>query len=222
MYPVHETFYAWQGEGTHMGRAAFFIRLFGCPVHCPWCDSAGTWHPDFIPTKVDRLSPQDLVDKATAANGDFTVITGGEPAIHDLGPLTSLLKAAGQPVHIETSGAFPLSGEFDWITVSPKWQKAALPENLERANEWKLIIETPGCIERWESAIASHRKCQHVWLHPEWSKRSDPSVLNAISQWVKAHGSPFRAGLQAHKYYNVDQLDPNARPAQPALSERKS
>jgi 7-carboxy-7-deazaguanine synthase len=104
--PIHECFYTWQGEGVHMGRAAFFIRTFGCPVQCPWCDAAGTWHPDFIPDKVDKIDPHTLAAIAEASGCEFVVITGGEPAIHDLSELTRELKARGLPAHIETSGAF--------------------------------------------------------------------------------------------------------------------
>src|SRR4051812_7583345 len=135
MLPIYETFYAWQGEGCHMGRAAFFIRTFGCPVKCPWCDSAGTWHPDWVPDKIERFSAGELADRAVAHRAEFAVITGGEPTIHDLTELTTTLRRRGLPTHLETSGSFPIKGDFDWITVSPKWAKLPLPENLRRANE---------------------------------------------------------------------------------------
>ncbi|MDG2170458.1 MAG: 7-carboxy-7-deazaguanine synthase QueE, partial [Opitutales bacterium] len=82
--PVYETFYSWQGEGCHMGKSAFFIRLFGCPIKCPWCDSAGTWHPDFVPETIERISVEALVAQAKEHNPAIVVITGGEPCIHDL------------------------------------------------------------------------------------------------------------------------------------------
>ena len=118
--PIHERFHSFQGEGCHAGRAAFFIRTYGCPVHCPWCDSAGTWHPDLKPDALNRMDVAALAEEAAAARPAFVVVTGGEPAIHDLAPLTDALRAAGLPVHLETSGAFPVRGHFDWITLSPK------------------------------------------------------------------------------------------------------
>ena len=89
-YPVYERFHSWQGEGLHWGKSAFFIRLHGCPVHCPWCDSAGTWHPDHKPESVDRMNPDELADEAFMACPEIVVITGGEPAIHNLQNLAYL------------------------------------------------------------------------------------------------------------------------------------
>lgn len=214
-YPVHEMFHSWQGEGEHSGKSAFFVRLFGCPVHCPWCDSAGTWHPDYIPKKVDRIEADAIADIAIAAKPDFVVITGGEPTIHDLGPLTAALKAVGLKCHLETSGSFEIKGDFDWITLSPKWLLAALPEALAKANEFKLIIEEENSAEKWIEALGESMGGRSVWLHPEWSKREDPRILRAITEFVKKNGAPFRAGLQAHKYYLADLLDPNSETSSP-------
>ena len=100
MLPIHEQFYTFQGEGVHAGRAAYFIRTFGCPVHCHWCDSAGTWHPDYIPEKIERWSSQDLAAEVAKTKAEFVVVTGGEPAIHDLAPLVDALHANGQKVHL--------------------------------------------------------------------------------------------------------------------------
>ncbi|AOS46102.1 7-carboxy-7-deazaguanine synthase [Lacunisphaera limnophila] len=213
--PIYETFYAWQGEGCHMGRAAFFIRTFGCPVKCPWCDSAGTWHPDWVPEKIERFSADELADRAVAHRAEFAVITGGEPTIHDLTELTAALHRRDLPTHLETSGSFPIKGDFDWITVSPKWAKLPLPENLRRANEIKLIIEDGESVEKWRAQVSPLTAGQVVWLHPEWSKREDPAVMNSISVTVKTQGHPFRAGYQLHRVYNVDSLDSGARPIIP-------
>ncbi len=202
--PIYERFYTWQGEGVHMGRAAYFIRTFGCPVHCPWCDSAGTWHPDHVPAKVPRESAVDLAAAAAASGCSIVVITGGEPTIHDLWELTAELKRVHLPVHLETSGGYPLKGSFDWVTVSPKWLKLPLPEVLQAADEIKIIVEEPESIGKWWDQIRTDVRCRSVWLHPEWSVRDDPLVLDAISQWVKTHGDPFRAGWQMHKIYSVE------------------
>lgn len=213
--PIYETFYAWQGEGSHMGRAAFFIRTFGCPVKCPWCDSAGTWHPDWVPEKIDRVAVEELADKAAATKAEFVVITGGEPAIHDLRPLTTALKQRKLPTHLETSGTFEIHGELDWITVSPKRAKLPLPEVLAHASEFKLIVEDETSIDRWWSILSPHHRGQPIWLHPEWSQRGNPEVMNSISQTVKDRGAPFRAGYQLHRLYNVDALDVRSRPPVP-------
>jgi 7-carboxy-7-deazaguanine synthase len=210
--PLHECFHSWQGEGCHAGRSAFFIRLFGCPVHCPWCDSAGTWHPEKIPSRIARVEVETLVETARAARPDFVVLTGGEPAIHDLGPLSAGLRAAGLAVHLETSGAFPLRGTFDWITLSPKRWKWPLAENLARAHEFKLILETPAAFgDYWPLVEGPAGKSRAVWLHPEWSRREDPALLAFITDEVKRRGAPLRAGWQLHKLYAADARDPRAR-----------
>lgn len=198
-----------------MGRPAYFIRTFGCPVKCPWCDSAGTWHPDWIPESVDRISELELANRAALTKAEFAVITGGEPAIHDLSDLTEELSARHIPSHLETSGAFVLNGNFSWITLSPKWAKLPLPMNLESANEIKIIVEEPRSIELWWAKLSRHVTNQIVWLHPEWSKRNDPLILESISRAVKDTGKPFRAGYQLHRLYNVDALDSNSRPNVP-------
>ncbi len=200
----------------HLGRSAYFIRLFGCPVHCPWCDSAGTWHQDYIPKNVERFSPQELADAAAASGAAFVVVTGGEPAIHDLKPLTDALGAAGLTRHLETSGAFPIKGDFDWITLSPKWQKEPLTENLQKASEFKIIVEDAESIHRWQDKIGKHfSKTKPVWLHPEWTQHKNPEVLESITRWIKEYGDPYRAGYQMHKLYQADLLDPNSRKSAP-------
>ncbi len=219
MLPIHEQFYTFQGEGSHAGRAAYFIRTFGCPVHCPWCDSAGTWHPDYIPEKVARWSPEDLVAEVAKTAAECVVVTGGEPAIHDLSPLVDALHAIGQKVHLETSGAFKIKGDFDWITLSPKRWKLPLAENVERADEFKIIVDKDGAIEEYAAVIGETDTMpfgwKPVWLHPEWSKHADAATLDAITEWVKAHGAPYRAGWQMHKHYAADLKDARSAPSAP-------
>jgi len=214
-YPVHETFHSWQGEGDHSGKSAFFVRLYGCPVHCPWCDSAGTWHPDYVPDKVDRIDAAMIADAAAAVKSDLVVITGGEPTIHDLGPLTNAMKERGLKSHLETSGSFQIRGSFDWITLSPKWLSTPLPESLTVANELKLIIEDESSVQKWVETLGNSIDKRSVWLHPEWSVRKDPRILESITEFVKKNGAPFRAGLQGHKYYRADLLDRNSAKPSP-------
>lgn len=213
MLPIHEQFYTFQGEGVHAGRAAYFVRTFGCPVHCPWCDSAGTWHPDYVPDKIQRIAAEALAEEVAKTSAEFVVVTGGEPAIHDLAPLVDALHAIGMKVHLETSGAFPIKGDFDWITLSPKRWKLPLPENLERTDEFKIIVDQQGAIEEYDEVIGKTTK--PIWLHPEWSKHSNATTLDSITEWVKAHGTPYRAGWQMHKHYAADLKDERSAPAAP-------
>jgi 7-carboxy-7-deazaguanine synthase len=157
---------------------------------------------------------EDVALAAEAKDGDwpveFVVLTGGEPAVHDLRPLTHTLGRRLLQIHLETSGAFPLRGEFDWVTVSPKKWKLPIEETLQRADEFKLIIEEPGDIDFYMNLIsdALHPATfPPVWLHPEWSKREDKTVLDAITKCVVSRGMPFRAGWQLHKLYKSDATD---------------
>lgn len=215
LYPIHETFHSWQGEGVHLGRSAFFIRLFGCPVKCPWCDSAGTWHPEYIPKQIEKRSAIELAEAAAEAGPEFVVVTGGEPTIHDLRPLTDALREKKIPAHLETSGAFEIKGDFDWITLSPKWQRLPLAENVGLASELKLIVEDEDSIEKWIHELGDGIGETPVWLHPEWSQREKAGVLESITSTVKKRGAPFRAGLQAHKLFKADLLDPNSSKPSP-------
>lgn len=201
VFPVFESFHSWQGEGTHAGRSAFFIRLAGCPIRCSWCDSSGTWDADSAP----KISAEMLAEKARAVRPDFVVITGGEPAIHDLDPLCDALHGAGLRVHIETSGAFPIRGKIDWVTLSPKTRRLPLSENWSLANEIKIIVPAPEELDFWVEKISRERirSDASVWLHPEWSQRENSRVLDAISRCICQRGFPFRAGWQLHKLFNV-------------------
>lgn len=207
--PIHERFHAFQGEGAHMGKSAFFIRTYGCPVRCPWCDSAGTWHPNWTPPEgVERMFPEQLLKEAQAAH--VVIITGGEPAIYDLSELTQKLRVAGHAVHLETSGAFQIRGNFDWITLSPKKWRLPLEENYFKADEFKFIIENKEDISFYHLAlrrVLGFTRNPIIWLHPEWSKRDDSEVLKAICEAVKNDGDYFRAGWQIHKMYSVDFMD---------------
>lgn len=215
--PVHEMFFTFQGEGTFMGVPAFFIRLFGCPVQCPWCDSAGTWHPKWVPNHVRRMTIAEIVREADNSPANMIVITGGEPAIHNLSELTAALHGINKEICLETSGAFEIRGDFNWITVSPKRWKLPLKSSVERANEFKLIIESPGDILFYLDLLRSKGLDHHarsVWLHPEWSHRADPVVLASIVGAVKSVGlfGFLRAGWQIHKLYSADSFDNRSQP----------
>lgn len=210
-----------------MGKAAFFIRLYGCPLHCRWCDSAGTWHKDYIPEHIERWESKTLATAAFESGARICVVTGGEPCIHDLQPLTNALHAIGFRCHLETSGAFEITGEWDWVTVSPKdFTVEAKPMKLtsaNRANELKIIVDDPNVPFQWLAKFEASmvlRTCNpvyhgNVWLHPEWSQRENPLILSAISRAVKERPDIFRAGYQVHKLYRVDLEDARSRLAVP-------
>lgn len=222
LLPVHERFYTFQGEGVYMGMPAFFIRTYGCPVHCPWCDSAGTWHKDYVPDKITRMDPFTLAQEAHDSGAKIAVITGGEPAVHMLTALCDALHAFQIRTHIETSGGFEIKGNMDWVTLSPKRWKTLEPSAVALANEFKFIVEGPGDIEYYLMALqhAGHKRWTEVpiWLHPEWSKHKDEKVIKAIVTAVKAGYTRnvfFRAGWQLHKLYAADAFDLRSEPLVP-------
>jgi organic radical activating enzyme len=194
--PVMESFYTLQGEGFHQGKAAWFIRLGGCDVGCVWCDVKDSWDADKHPLREIK----DLVAEAAAHPGRLAIITGGEPLLHDCTALTSQLHQAGFTTNIETSGSSPLSGEWDWICLSPKKFKAPLPEILPLANELKIIIFNKtdfDWAEQWAAQVSPN--CR-LYLQPEWSKSAIVTPL--IIDYIKANPK-WGFSLQMHKYINV-------------------
>ncbi len=194
--PVMEHFYTLQGEGFYQGQAAYFIRLGGCDVGCVWCDVKDSWDAG----KHPLIAISQLVDLVKQNPGQIVVITGGEPLMHDLAELTSSLKAAGLRTHIETSGSSPVSGQWDWITLSPKKFKAPLPEILPLANELKIVVFNKSDFE-WAEHFASlvSSTCK-LYLQPEWSKA--PQVTPIIIDYIKANPQ-WQLSLQVHKYIGV-------------------
>lgn len=223
MLPIYETFYAFQGEGTYIGCAAFFIRTYGCPVQCDWCDSANTWKKTADSLPMYRMDVELLAQKALQSGSQIVVITGGEPTIHDLHPLTDALHAKGLRVHLETCGTFPIKGQFDWITLSPKWKALPIPENIKKADEFKIIVEDEFSVERWWKVLENDfpsdsvkNKKPIIWLQPEYQTLlNDPTLLDKITESVKLNPERFRAGVQLHKLYRCDELDPDSK--SPAL-----
>ncbi|HEX2617186.1 MAG TPA: 7-carboxy-7-deazaguanine synthase QueE [Flavobacteriales bacterium] len=194
--PIVESFYTLQGEGVFSGQAAYFIRLGGCDVGCVWCDVKESWDADVHPQR----SIAQLVEEASAVPGRIVVITGGEPLMHDLGPLTAALRQAGLRTHIETSGAHPFSGEWHHVCLSPKKFKAALPEAFQRADELKVVVYNKHDLTWAEEQAASVRPDCIRYLQPEWSKRD--TVMPLITDFIKAHPQ-WRVSLQTHKYLNI-------------------
>jgi 7-carboxy-7-deazaguanine synthase len=194
--PVMEHFYTLQGEGYHQGKAAYFIRLGGCDVGCVWCDVKDSWDA----RKHPHYQIEDIVTTITQTPAKLVVITGGEPLMHNLDALTAALKAAGLQTNIETSGAHPLSGRWDWICLSPKKFKAPLPEILPHANELKVVIFNKTDFEWAEQHAAKVSPACKLYLQPEWDKAAQVTPL--IVDYIKAHPQ-WQLSLQVHKYINV-------------------
>ena len=194
--PIMEAFYTIQGEGFHQGKAAYFIRLGGCDVGCFWCDVKESWDVSKHPLKAI----QQITDEAKSYPGRLAVITGGEPLMHNLDKLTEILQANGFATNIETSGAYNLSGKWDWICLSPKKFKPPLPGILLLANELKIIVYNQSDLawaEKYAARVSS--KCK-LYLQPEWDKAS--VVTPMIIDYIK--GNPkWDLSLQIHKYINV-------------------
>ncbi|MBS1580173.1 MAG: 7-carboxy-7-deazaguanine synthase QueE [Bacteroidetes bacterium] len=194
-----ESFYTLQGEGFHQGKAAYFIRLGGCDVGCVWCDVKESWNAANHP----KYSVEEIVEKAIQ-DSKFTqslvVITGGEPLLHNLNNLTKALQQVGFQTNIETSGSSSLSGNWDWICLSPKKFKAPLPEVVKAANELKVVVFNKHDFEWAEQyALQVSENCK-LYLQPEWDKRE--TVTPLIINYIKANPK-WELSLQIHKYINV-------------------
>ena len=194
--PIVETFHSVQGEGAWCGTNAFFIRLAGCDVGCPWCDTKISWSPKAHPHR----SIDDLVQAAAAAAPSFVVITGGEPLMHDLTDLTRGLKTAGLRIHLETSGSHGLTGEFDWVTLSPKPFKPPLDEIYHRVDELKMVVGDAADFA-W-AEVQSAKTCDRAvrYLQPEWTRSGEAQSL--IFDYVLGHPQ-WRMSLQTHKLLGV-------------------
>lgn len=195
MLPLMEEFYTIQGEGSHTGKAAYFIRIGGCDVGCHWCDVKESWNADLHPPTKTELIISNAVAYAKTA-----VITGGEPLMWNLDFLTESLQAKGVNTHIETSGAFNLSGKWDWICLSPKKTKLPLPEVYEVANELKVIVYNKNDFKfAEEQAKKVGPECK-LFLQPEWSNREKMTPL--IVDYVMKNPQ-WNISLQTHKYLNI-------------------
>ncbi len=195
MLPLMEEFYTIQGEGFHKGTAAYFIRVGGCDVGCHWCDVKESWnaklHP---PTEVEKI-----VDNAIKYS-NTVVVTGGEPLTWDMSRLTASLKEKGATIHIETSGAYPLSGTWDWICLSPKKMKLPTDEVYQVANELKVIIFNKHDFKFAEEQAAKVNENCILYLQPEWSNRE--KMIPLIVDFVMQHPK-WKVSLQTHKYLNI-------------------
>ena len=195
-YPVMEMFYSLQGEGYHQGKAAYFIRLAGCDVGCVWCDVKESWDASKHPV----LSIEEIVSSALAHPGRLAIITGGEPLLYNLDALTAALKKAGFEINIETSGSSPMSGNWDWVCLSPKKFKAPLAESIAAASELKVVIFNKHDFD-WAETYAKQvpASCK-LYLQPEWDKANEITPL--IIEYIKANPN-WELSAQLHKYIQV-------------------
>ena len=194
--PLMEEFYTIQGEGFHTGKPAYFIRVGGCDVGCHWCDVKESWdatlHP---PTNVDLI-----VANAKNYPGKAVVVTGGEPSMYNLEYLTQQLKVEGIQTFIETSGSFPLTGNWDWVCLSPKKTSPPLTDNFSKANELKVIIHNKSDFEWAEKNAMQVNSSCILFLQPEWSKAKE--MMPLIVDYVM-NNPKWNVSLQTHKYMNI-------------------
>jgi len=194
--PLVEEFFSLQGEGYHTGKAAYFIRIGGCDVGCSWCDSRYSWNPNLHPMVETKTIIENVLNSGT----DSVVVTGGEPLMWNLDFLCSELKKRNISTFIETSGAYPLSGEWDWICLSPKKNSPPVNDICKFADELKVIIQDKGDYEWAEK----YRKMVGIecrlFLQPEWSRFE--TIIPEIVNYIKKN--PYwRISLQAHKYMHI-------------------
>lgn len=194
--PVMEAFYTLQGEGVYAGQAAYFIRIGGCDVGCVWCDVKDSWDAHAHPIiEVEAIAAEAAQNPARLA-----VITGGEPAIYNLQPLLDALRQHGFRCHIETSGAYPIQGDLDWVTLSPKKFKPPVTEALARVHEYKVVVYHKSDLDWMLSYVEQLPAAAIKTVQPEWSKAD--SITPMLVDFVKAHPE-WRMSLQTHKYMNI-------------------
>ena len=195
MLPLMEEFYTIQGEGFHKGTAAYFIRIGGCDVGCHWCDVKESWNAEtHPPTAIESIV------RNAASYSDTIVVTGGEPLMWDMGPLTTALKEKNLSTHVETSGAYPLTGKWDWICLSPKKNKLPVDEIYEQAHELKVIVYNKHDLIFAEEQAKKVSETCILYLQPEWSVREKvtPMIVDYVMKNPK-----WKVSLQTHKYLNI-------------------
>lgn len=194
--PIMEHFYSLQGEGFHQGRAAYFVRLGGCDVGCVWCDVKESWDAEKHPLTYVT----NIIEWVKNSNTDFVVITGGEPLMYDCSILTQELKKLNIELAVETSGAYPLSGSWDWVCLSPKKFKAPLPDVLAKAQELKVVVFNKSDFDWAEEHAKQVGPDCKLFLQPEWSKEKEIAPL--IVEYVKDNPK-WNISLQIHKYLDL-------------------
>jgi 7-carboxy-7-deazaguanine synthase len=194
--PVVEEFFSLQGEGFHTGKAAYFIRLGGCDIGCSWCDSRFSWNPNLHP----MVETEAIINHVIYSGADSVVVTGGEPLMWNLDFLCNGLKNKNIRTFVETSGAYPLSGKWDWICLSPKKNMPPLTDLCKAADELKVIVQDRQDFEWAEKYQKMVGKSCRLYLQPEWSRFDD--IIPEIVAYIKRN-SIWRMSLQVHKYMHI-------------------
>jgi organic radical activating enzyme len=194
--PLVEEFYTLQGEGFHMGKAAYFIRIGGCDIGCRWCDTKISWNATIHPLADEN----ELVEKIKEYPAKAVVVTGGEPTTYNLEYLCQTLKIFNIETYLETSGAYPLTGQWDWICLSPKKNQHPQQEFYDKADELKVIIfEEEDFLWAEENAQKVNSKCK-LYLQPEWSMHKEwtPRIIDYVKQNPR-----WQISIQAHKFMRI-------------------
>jgi 7-carboxy-7-deazaguanine synthase len=194
--PIVEEFYTIQGEGYHTGKAAYFIRIGGCDIGCKWCDTKFSWNADLHPV----IAIDSIIENVLSCGADSVVVTGGEPLMWNLDPLCSGLHSRGIKTFLETSGAYPLSGEWDWIALSPKKGMPPADSIWSKANELKVIIESEQDFPFAELYSQKVTDACRLFLQPEWSRFNE--LIFTLTEYVKKN-TRWRVSLQSHKFMHV-------------------
>ena len=194
--PLMEEFYTLQGEGYHSGKAAYFIRIGGCDIGCYWCDTKLSWNP-----KTHKLvTAESIVQHAKDNNTNSVVVTGGEPSMYQLDYLTKLLKKEGIQTFVETSGAYHLTGKWDWICLSPKKQSPPQEAIFNNADELKMIIFENSDFEWAEINAQKVTAKTKLFLQPEWSRHK--TMIPKIVEYIKKNPQ-WAISLQSHKFMHI-------------------
>lgn len=196
LLPVVESFNTLQGEGFHAGVAAFFIRLGGCDIGCHWCDTKESWDAETHP----QMKVEEIASILKKSNTKVAVITGGEPVMYNLGPITKSIKQLGVKTHIETSGAYPLTGSWDWVCLSPKKNAPPVKSIYKRTNELKIIIHNHDDFNWAERNAKKVEKECKLYLQPEWGKSK--KMIMEIKNYIEKYPN-WRLSLQTHKYLGI-------------------
>ena len=194
--PLMEDFLTLQGEGNFQGHVAYFIRLAGCDVGCVWCDVKESWPVEAHPV----VAIDEMVSRAKQSGAPLVVVTGGEPAMYDLRILTDAIHGAGLRAHIETSGAYVITGIWEWICLSPKKFKNPHPSSYEKADELKVVVYNSSDIAWAEKEAKKVSESCLLFLQPEWSKEKE--MIPLIIEFLKSNPR-WRMSLQTHKYMNI-------------------
>ncbi len=196
LLPVMEEFISLQGEGIKTGTAAYFLRVGGCDVGCYWCDVKESWDASLHPL----VQTEDVISRIKESGMQTVLITGGEPLLYPMDYLCQQLKDIKVNRFLETSGSEKLSGEWEWICLSPKKNAPPFPEIYSKANELKVIITSPSDLAWAESEAKKVNPNCEILLQPEWSKRNEitPILVSYIIE-----NNQWKLSLQAHKYINI-------------------